>query len=148
MDDAQLRMLQLSQKGYYCSQIVMILFLEAQGRDDADLVRAMAGLALGAGSPSGTCGALTGGACAIGLYAGKGRDSEEEDEELWLMLAELWDWFETEVGATYDGVRCGEILGDGVPEGQRCGQIVAQTYAQVLETLLAHGIDPAESRDG
>ena len=100
MDDIQFRMLELSQKGYYCSQILIALFLEAQGKQDPDLVRAMAGLALGAGSSSGTCGALEGGACAIALYVGKGQDSEEQTEQLWLMLAELWEWFENDVGAS------------------------------------------------
>ena len=148
MDDAQFRMLELSQKGYYCSQILITLFLEAQGKQDPDLVRAMAGLALGAGTASGTCGALEGGACAIGLFVGKGQDSEEGSEELWLMLAELWEWFENDVGAHYGGVRCGDIVTDGVQQRQRCGSIVAQTYSKVLQILIEHGIDPTEPRSG
>ncbi len=148
MDDTQFRMLELSQKGYYCGQILIALFLEAQGKHDPDLVRAMAGLALGAGSSSGTCGALEGGACAIALYVGKGQDSEEQTEEMWLMLAELWEWFENDVGAPHGGVKCGDILGDGAPQRQRCGPIVAQTYSKVLQILLEHGIDPTEPRGG
>lgn len=148
MDDIQFRLLELSQKGYYCSQILVTLFLEAQGKHDPDLVRAMAGLALGTGSSSGTCGALEGGACAIALYLGKGQDSEEETEELWLMLAELWEWFENDVGRLHGGVTCGDIIQDGAPQSQTCGPIVVQTYAKVLQILLEHGIDPAEPRDG
>jgi C_GCAxxG_C_C family probable redox protein len=146
MDDVRLHMLELSQKGYYCSQILLTLALEAQDKRDPDLIRAMAGLALGAGSGSGTCGALTGAACAIALYAGKGQDSETEMDEMWLMLAELWEWFENDVCATHGGVRCGDILRDGTPQKQRCGPIVADTYSKVLEILMEHGIDPTEPR--
>ena len=148
MADEAFRMLELSRQGYFCSQILLILFLEAQGKRDPDLVRAMAGLAVGAGSPSGTCGALEGAACAIGLYVGKGQDSDEENEELWVMLEELWEWFESEVGAKHGGVKCGDILADGSQQTQRCGQIVAGTYGEVLQILAAHGIDPTEPRDG
>jgi hypothetical protein len=148
MDDHLLRMLDLSRKGYYCSQIIIALGLEAQGKRDPDLVRAMAGLARGAGSGAGICGALGGAACLIGLYAGKGLDSEDEDEELWPMLAELWEWFAREFGNLYGGVTCGQILEGGAPRGDRCGAIAAQTYAKVREILLDHAFDSAEPRDG
>ena len=108
MDDARLEMLSLARKGYYCSQIILELGLEAQGKHDPDLIRAAAGLALGAGDNAGTCGALTGAACLIALHGGKGQDSETEADEFWLMLAELWDWFRTDVGSVYGGVECGQ----------------------------------------
>jgi hypothetical protein len=41
-------MLDLSSKGHYCSQITLTLGLEAQGKRDPGLVRAMAGVACGA----------------------------------------------------------------------------------------------------
>jgi Putative redox-active protein (C_GCAxxG_C_C) len=148
MDDAQFRMLERSQKGYYCSQILLTLALEAQGKRDPDLVRTMAGLARGSRSGSGSCGALTGGTCMIALYAGKGQDSETESEEFWPMLAELWGWFETDVGALYGGVRCEEILRDGTPPKQRCGSIIADTYSKAVQILVEHGIDPTEPRIG
>jgi len=148
MDDARIRMMELSQKGYYCSQIQLSLALEAQGKQDPDLIRAMAGLAVGVGEGAGTCGALTGAACMIALYAGKGQDSETEMDEFRLMLAELWEWFDNEVGAAYGGVRCDDILSDGTPMKQRCGPIVAAAYSQAIEILTEHGIDPTEPRVG
>ena len=146
MDDARMHMMELSQKGYYCSQILLTLALEAQGKQDPDLIRAMSGLAIGCGEGAGTCGALSGAACMIALYAGKGQDAEIELDEFRLMLAELWEWFEKEVGATYGGVRCDDILGDGTPRTLRCGPIVAATYSRVIEILMEQGIDPAEPR--
>jgi C_GCAxxG_C_C family probable redox protein len=148
MDDARMHMMELSQKGYYCSQILLSLALEAQGKQDPDLIRAMAGLALGVGEGAGTCGALTGAACMIALYAGKGQDTETEMDEFRLTLAELWEWFENEACAAYGGVRCDDILRDGTPRKQRCGPIVAATYSKVMEILIEHGIDPTEPRVG
>ena len=146
MDDARMHMMELSQKGYYCSQILLSLALEAQGKQDADLIRAMAGLALGAGEGMGTCGALEGAACMIALYAAKGQDDEAEMDEFRLMLAELWEWFEKEVGAAYGGGTCDDILADGTPRKQRCGPIVDATYLKVIEILMELGIDATEPR--
>lgn len=146
MDDVTLRMLDLSHRGYYCSQIILSLGLEAQGKQDPDLIRAMAGLARGAGSDAGTCGALTGAACLLALHSGKGQDSEEELDEFWPMLAELWGWFETEVGRLHGGVECGQILGEGASPRMRCGPIISDTYAKAMQILLDYGFDPAESR--
>lgn len=148
MDEIQLHMMEMSEKGYYCSQILLKLGLEAQGKQNTDLVRAAGGLALGVGRGAGTCGALSGAACLIALHAGKGCEEEEEDERLWLMLEELWDWFEAEVGARYGGVCCDDILSDGTPRKQRCGPMVARVYGKTMEMLLEHGFDPTESRDG
>ena len=40
MDDVTLHMLELKGKGFCCSQIILILALENQGRTNPDLVRA------------------------------------------------------------------------------------------------------------
>jgi hypothetical protein len=146
MDDTSLHMMELSQKGYHCSQILLSLALEAQGKRDPDLIRAMAGLATGVGEGAGTCGTLTGAACMVALYAGKGQDAETEMDEFRLMLAELWEWFENEVCAQYGGVTCDDILRDGAPMKQRCGPIIAATYSKVMEILVEHDIDPTEPR--
>lgn len=62
MDDVMFRMMELKSKGFYCSQIMMLLALENQDKINEDLVRSMAGLAFGVGIGD-VCGALTGGAC-------------------------------------------------------------------------------------
>ena len=63
--DEMLKMLELSGQGFHCSQILLFLGLEAQGKSNPDLIRAMSGLAGGVGFCGDTCGALTGGACLI-----------------------------------------------------------------------------------
>ncbi|MBM3301641.1 MAG: hypothetical protein FJY85_17045, partial [Deltaproteobacteria bacterium] len=42
--DELLRMLELSGQGFHCSQILLFLGLESQGKFEPDLIRAMAGL--------------------------------------------------------------------------------------------------------
>jgi hypothetical protein len=145
MSDIMIRMLQLSQKGYGCSQILIRLFLEARGEENPALVRSMAGLAYGCGGGRATCGTLTGACCALALYAGKGQDDEAGSERLLLMLQELTDWFEGQVGRPHGGIACETIVGEAGPAASRqlCGTIVADSYAKVLEILSANGFDPS-----
>lgn len=145
MNDLMLRMLQLSQKGYGCSQILIRLILETRGEDNPALVRAMAGLAYGCGGGRATCGTLTGACCALALYAGKGRDDEPADDRLMLMLQELSDWFWDHVGSPAGGLACETIVGEAGPAAarQRCGAIVADTCAKLLEILAANGFEPS-----
>lgn len=149
MSQEMFRMFELAQQGFSCSQILLMLGLEAQGKDNPDLIRAMAGLAGGLGFAGETCGALTGGACLLGLYVGKGSDGEESRAELDLMVAELVDWFKAELAGEYGGITCGAILGDDLQYkavSLGCGNIVGNTYAKVKEILINHGIDPVEAR--
>jgi hypothetical protein len=145
IDDVMIRMLQLSQKGYGCSQILIRLFLDARGEDNPALVRSMAGLAYGCGARRATCGTLTGACCVLALYAGKGQDDETGSDRLMLMLEELSDWFDERIGARHGGIACETIVGEAGPEAarQRCGAIVAETYTKVLEILSANGFDPS-----
>jgi hypothetical protein len=144
MDETQIRMLQLGKKGYTCSQIILLLGLDVRGEMNPDLVRAMAGLAYGCGSGRGDCGVLTGGCCLLALYAGKGSDEETESERLSLMLQELTDWFVERTGCTDTRMSCEAIVGEAGPAAsrQRCGGLVADTYAKVMEILAANEIDP------
>ncbi|MGD9365839.1 MAG: C-GCAxxG-C-C family protein [Desulfobacteraceae bacterium] len=143
MDDTLIRILQLGQQGYTCSQIIMILGLELRCEENAGLVRALGGLAYGCGSGHGSCGVLTGGCCLLALYAGKGGDEETPSDRLMLMLQELNDWFSQHAGCTLKDMSCDAIVGEAGPEAsrQRCGAILAETYGKVLEILYANGID-------
>jgi C_GCAxxG_C_C family probable redox protein len=136
-----MRMLELGYNGYYCSQILMMLAMETQDKHDPDLVRAMGGLAHGCGFAGGVCGTLTGAACVLGLYAGKGSDDEYEDEQLRYMLNDLGEWFKLTFGKRYGGITCEEIVGDRTEIRQRCGDVVAQTYAKVMDLLSAAGYE-------
>jgi hypothetical protein len=144
MDDTLIRMMQLGQKGYSCSQIILLLGLEMRGETNSGLVRAMAGLAYGCGSGHGTCGALTGGCCLLALYAGKGGDDERPSERLELMLQELSDWFADRIGSASGEMSCDSIVGEAGPAAsrQRCGAIVGDTYTKVMEILATNEIDP------
>jgi hypothetical protein len=140
-DDIVMRMIELAEKNYNCSQIMMILALDQEGKQNPELVRAMSGLGDGCGFFKETCGIMTAAASILSWYAGKGADDETESEKLLPMLQELGDWFEQEVGDKYQGTRCQEIVGDlvGTPDGKQiCGGIIFQTYNKVNEILAAY----------
>lgn len=142
MSNEMFRMMELAEKGYYCSQILLSLGLENRGQDNPDLVRTMAGLAHGAGFGEGTCGALTGGCCLLAYYVGKGADAEEEHEGFMVMRSRLAEWFSESVGEEYGGIDCETIVGDGEDMQLRCGRIVGSVYVQVMALLEEYGIDP------
>lgn len=149
MEDIGFRLLQLSHKGYCCSQILIILALENQGKVNPDLVRSMAGLGHGIGFSGELCGALSGAAGLIALYSAKGTDEEEEDPRFQVMLSDMVEWFRQTVGGTYGGICCANILGDDPnmqPNVSRCGQIVGDTYGRAMEILVEQGFDIAEGK--
>jgi hypothetical protein len=143
MDDTMIRMMRLAQKGYTCSQILILLALEARGEQNPALVRAAGGLAYGCGTGKGSCGVLTGGSCVIALFAGKGSDEEQESDKFMLMLQELSDWFSERIGNQYGGIECEAIVGEEGPAAarQRCGTILAETYSEVMEILISNGFE-------
>ena len=142
-------MMQLAHRGYSCGQIILALGLETAGRDNPGLIRAMAGLAYGCGTGAGTCGALTGGSVLIGLHAGNGPAGDAGSDRLPLMLESLTTWFSERVGEANGGIDCRAIVGESGPAASRtrCGTIVAETFAEVMEILLANGFDPTTPPD-
>ncbi|NVN92036.1 MAG: C_GCAxxG_C_C family protein [Desulfuromonadales bacterium] len=147
LDDTTFALLELTQKGYLCSQILLILALRDQGRENPGLVRAMSGLSRGTAGQLGVCGTLTGAACLLSFYAAKGSDDEQESDLLPGMLEELWEWFEETYTPQFSGITCGAILSDGAEPAQRCGAIVAATYHKCQEILAANGFDPFQGLD-
>ncbi len=142
------RMRELKSQGYFCSQILMIMGLELQGKDNPDLIRALHGLAGGLGFTGETCGALTGGATLLGLYAGKGTPEEPENLRLNFMIEDLVKWFKDGFGQEYGGIRCEEILaGNPHNTGIRCPLMVAGTLQKVKELLIENGFDLAGTYD-
>jgi hypothetical protein len=144
MDDIGIRMLQLKMEGYCCTQIMLLMALETQGKTNADLVRAAGGLCFGAGMSGEICGALSGGACLISLFAGKGSGEEKADLRLPSMMNELVWWFREGPGATYGGIRCDDIL-TRYPDKSACGPIVAATYTRAMEILSDNGLGPGKA---
>jgi len=135
MEEIDIRLLKLYQKGYKCSQIIILKGLEARGESNPGLVRAMAGLADGCGSWRASCGALTAGCCLLALYAGKGSDEETVSEKLGTMLVDLSDWFGERFGDPTGPMACKTFAGEG------CGALVADTLAKVMEILEANEFD-------
>ena len=143
MDDLT-RMKQLWQQGFFCSQILMLLGLELQGKDNPDLIRAANGLAGGLGFTGEACGALTGGACLLGLYAGKGKLEDPENLRLNFMVEDLVKWFKEGYGQEYGGIRCNDILaGNSGNQAVRCPVMMAGTFQKVKELLVENGFDLA-----
>src|SRR5882757_8776505 len=111
MSDDAFQVMDFALQGFQCSQILLLAALESQRRENPDLVRAMSGLLGGMGCGK-TCGALTGGCCLLGLYAGKGSAEQNADDCLQGMLSQFVDWFEAEYTARYGGINCADIVQD------------------------------------
>lgn len=142
LDKIVLRMIALAEKGFNCSQILITLTLEREGKDNPDLIRSLSGLGNGCGFFNETCGILTGAACVISWYAGKGTEDEKEPEKLLPMLQDLNDWFNKEINGKYRSTRCRDIVGDlvGTAEGKQiCGGILINTYIKANEILESYG---------
>jgi C_GCAxxG_C_C family probable redox protein len=136
------RIKELKQQGFYCSQIILVMGMELLGKENPDLVRCMSSLAGGIGWSGEVCGALTGGACLVGLYAGKGTPQDAEDLRQNFMLMDLVKWFKEEHGERYGGIRCEQILaGDQQNKAVRCPVLVSTTFQKVKELLVENGFD-------
>jgi hypothetical protein len=132
----QFRSMELALQGFGCSQVLLLLALEKQGKTAPELVRAVSGLHGGLGFTGKTCGALAGGCCVLGLYLGRGTPEETEDPGLNASIRCLVDWFEQDVGKRYGGIDCSTILaGDPRNRLSRCPEIVASVHAKVHELL-------------
>ncbi len=147
MSEEMARMAQLHMQGFHCSQILLLLGLEQQGKSNPDLIRAMNGLAGGLGFSGKNCGALTGAVCLLGLYAGRGELAEREMRELNSMIQELVVWFEERFGKNYGGIDCQNIMNnDPWNRMTRCPELVAETYRKVKELLEDNGFIAAEEQ--
>ena len=146
MDEIMIRVMRLAGQGLHCSQILGALALETRGGSNPELIRALAGLAYGCGTGRGTCGALSGAACVLGLYAGKGGPGEEESPALALMLEELTDWFATQTQEQGEALTCEGIIGvqAGRTQQRICGNLVAGAFVKIMELLQTNGIDPLD----
>lgn len=138
MRDDEFGIMELAMRGFNCSQILVLMALEAQGRECPDLVRAMTGLLSGLGCGK-LCGALTGGCCVLGMYAGKDSVENNADSRLQTMLANFVEWFESEYTTRYGGINCAEIVQDDARlRMTRCQSIVMESLEKLREILADH----------
>ncbi|HNB52251.1 MAG TPA: C-GCAxxG-C-C family protein [Anaerolineales bacterium] len=141
MDDFS-SLITLRQQGFYCSQILMLQGLDMLGKSNPDLVRAMHGLAGGLGFSGELCGALTGGASLLGLYAGKGTPEQPEDPRLDFMTVDLVNWFKETYAEQFGGIRCAEILAGNLQnQAIRCPILVTGVLQKVKDLLVENGYD-------
>lgn len=141
MNEDDFRVAELALKGYKCSHILVQIGLDALGKDNPELLRAMSGLAVGMGSGL-TCGALTAGCCLIGLYAGTDGEGRDEHARLPLMLEEYTEWFREEFGQRYGGIDCANIMQDDPQlKNQRCPTLILAAVKKAREILEANGFE-------
>jgi C_GCAxxG_C_C family probable redox protein len=141
MDNME-QLITLRKQGFYCSQMIILEGMEQMGKSNPDLVRAMHGLAGGLGFSGELCGALTGGASLVGLYAGKGIPEQEEDPRLIFITEDLVKWFKAEYTEQFGGIRCEEILaGNSQNQISRCPIMVMGVLQKVKELLIENGYD-------
>lgn len=141
MNEYDIDILRLAGAGYCCSQIVVQLALEIQGVENPGLIRAMAGLCHGFPNMDGSCGAVTGAACLIAYYGGKGAGDGDESERLPLMLAELAEWFGQYTAPKFKGIRCSDIVEGGQLDAAICGGLVGECYGKALTILVENGFN-------
>ncbi len=149
-DDIDPKLEELVEAGYECSQILLAMGLHKQGKTNWDLIRSVEGLKGGLGYSGKTCGALTGGACLLGLYAGHGPKDEEANSELDPMILELVEWFEETIGGKYGGIECDQITAtclDNEELSLTCIPIVIKSFEKIGEILAAHGLDIHKGRE-
>jgi C_GCAxxG_C_C family probable redox protein len=129
---------ELVQSGKYCCAETMVRFgLWLRGEENEAFAGAAA--ALCGGMYAGfDCGALTGGALLLGMFAG----SREEKKTL---ARELAEWFDETYGMEYGSVNCEDIAEGGRLAPQRCPALVEATGEKCVEILKAHGLLPREA---
>jgi C_GCAxxG_C_C family probable redox protein len=133
----------MAQDGFRCSQIILKQGLKRMNAENPFVIRAMGGLIVGVGFTGKTCGALTGGACLISLFAGRGRTDEKEHPKLWPMIEEFVEWFESEIGEHKGIIDCDIILkraGANSPGPEICGPIVLKSYMKAISILENNGL--------
>lgn len=137
------RIAELGGQGLYCSQILLELALDLRGEQNRQLVASMAALAGGMGFSGRTCGCLTGGACALGLYGGRGGVDEPADPRLDPMVQGLVEWFEARFATEGGSTRCDDILAAASTAGspKPCPAMVAETFTRVKELLIEEGFE-------
>lgn len=133
--DAFDRIMELSREGLYCAQIMVQLALDAEGKENPELIEAVRGLCGGFAWSGGPCGALSGGACLLSLL-GRGLDMSEREE----LVAEFHRWFAGRT-AQFGGEDCNDITGgDRGNMFSVCPGVIIDSYEKCVELLAERGL--------
>ena len=128
-----IRLHQLLQEGYCCSQVMVKLGLEMMEAENPQLVQAVSALCLGVRSGL-TCGALSGAALLLCMFV--------PDLALKELIPELFSWFSEVYGEAYGGTDCDHLLGQDLRnKALRCPALVENTYRKTRELLEEAGVD-------
>ena len=112
------------EKAANCAQmLVNIVGLESRGKKNPELFQAVGALGYGHGT-QGSCGALTGGVCALALHT-------NDKEQVRALSISLSEWFKDE----YGGTACRDILGEGNPPKTICYDIIDATIKKCFDLL-------------
>jgi C_GCAxxG_C_C family probable redox protein len=145
MDDMEFQLFKLRSSGYCCTQILVKMALDAEETENEDVMKAVNGFCMGIGGTQMTCGLITGGVAILGLYAGKGKDTEQPHPEFFNMVKEYMDWFEDEFGSS----ECRDIIGEcSMAEYKsnqsllmKCGNMLMKCYEKVQEILSEYDFE-------
>lgn len=114
---------ELKMKGYCCSQIIMAMGLKRMGKDNEDLINAVAGLCNGMWRDK-TCGILSGALCVLCLA-----DFHEAGKTY---IDEFTDWFEDSFGSA----ECSELLeGNPLLKAEKCPMMLEAAFTKLEELL-------------
>jgi len=135
------RILELSNQGFACAQILMQMVLDAEDSHNPDLIRTIGALNNGLRDCGQACGALTGGLAMIAFYAGQGEPDEIAAPGYDALAQELFTWFSRRLGERYGGITCPQILdGDPANKAARCPGIVEECLDKAIEMLANAGL--------
>ena len=135
------RIIELSRQGFFCAQILVILGMDTDGKDNPELVRAMGGLSGGLGFTGNICGCLTGGCCLLSYFLGKGEAEEMEDPETRTAISDYVNWFKTKADEECGGDTCLKMTGnDPGKRMELCPGLIAECYEKCIELLSERGV--------
>ena len=110
-----------------CSEAVLAVLNKALrgGLDTGAAVRLASGLPQGMGGSGCTCGALSGGVLALGLFLGRSGPGIGNNREVMQAASALHEVFKSQYGSTCCRVLCKKYGKNGAADPQHCAELTA-----------------------
>lgn len=116
-------LLEYKLKGYCCSQIVIDWGLGRMGKENPDMVQAMAGLCFGMNQGK-NCGIVTAAMCLLHLADPNAADMEN--------CRDFFEWFEDAFGS----IECDDLLeGNPLNKAEKCPMMIEAAMTKLTELL-------------
>ena len=132
------RALALHDRNFNCAQCVVCALAPRLGADEDVCFRASEGLGRGMGGMSETCGAVSGGAMAIGLATSNGAADPTSKELTYRYARRLVEAFRAKNGSTICADLKGERTGAPLRSCSGCIEDGVALAAGLLDELRAH----------